>query len=128
MWGNDVPEEGLEEPISKSNSTELLKSLNVINNIDQQFNDLYDNIVVNLSNYNLHSSAVQKIEVKMLSDELQSLKNGKKAKDSDDIKDENVQSDIDFLLNNSNANILTLDEPLNLIENMNKEDKDSYER
>lgn len=106
MWGNDVPEEGLEEPISKSNSTELLKSLNIINNIDQQFNDLYDNIVVNLSNYNLHSSAVQKIEVKTLSDELQSLKNGKKAKDSDDIKDENVQSDIDFLLNNSNANIL----------------------
>lgn len=106
MWGNDVPEEGLEEPVSKSNSTELLKSLDIINNIDQQFNDLYDNIVVNLSNYNLHSSAVQKIEVKTLSDELQSLKNGKKAKDSDDIKDENVQSDIDFLLNNSNANIL----------------------
>ena len=32
------------------------------------------------------------------------------------------------LIDNSNANILTLDEPLNLIENMNKEDKDSYER
>lgn len=32
------------------------------------------------------------------------------------------------LIDNSNANILSLDEPLNLIENMNKEDKDSYER
>ena len=106
MWGNDVPDEGLEAPVSKSNSTELLKTLDVLNNIDQQFNDLYDNIVVNLSNYNLHSSAVQKIEVKTLTDELQSLKNGKKANESTDIVDENVQSDIDFLLNNSNANIL----------------------
>ena len=106
MWGNDVPDEGLEAPVSKSNSTELLKTLGVLNNIDQQFNDLYDNIVVNLSNYNLHSSAVQKIEVKTLTDELQSLKNGKKANESTDIVDENVQSDIDFLLNNSNANIL----------------------
>ncbi len=107
MWGNDVPEEGLEAaPAPVSNSTELLKSLNVLNNIDQQFNDLYDNIVVNLSNYNLHSSSVQKIEVKTLTDELQSLKNGKKANESEDIVDENVQSDIDFLLNNSNANIL----------------------
>ena len=106
MWGNDVPDEGLEAPVSKSNSTELLKTLDVLNNIDQQFNDLYDNIVVNLSNYNLHSSAVQKIEAKTLTDELQSLKNGKKANESTDIVDENVQSDIDFLLNNSNANIL----------------------
>ena len=106
MWGNDVPDEGLEAPVSKSNSTELLKTLGVLNNIDQQFNDLYDNIVVNLSNYNLHSSAVQKIEVKTLTDELQSLKSGKKANESTDIVDENVQSDIDFLLNNSNANIL----------------------
>ena len=32
------------------------------------------------------------------------------------------------LIDNSNANILSLDEPLNLIENMNKQDKDSYER
>ena len=32
------------------------------------------------------------------------------------------------LIDKSNANILSLDEPLNLIENMNKEDKDSYER
>ena len=100
MWGNDVQDEGLEAPVSKSNSTELLKTLGVLNNIDQQFNDLYDNIVVNLSNYNLHSSAVQKIEVKNLTDELQSLKSGKKANESTDIVDENVQSDIDFLLNN----------------------------
>ena len=32
------------------------------------------------------------------------------------------------LIDNSNENILSLDEPLNLIENMNNEDKDSYER
>ena len=32
------------------------------------------------------------------------------------------------LIDNSNANILSLDEPLNLIENMNKGDKDFYER
>ena len=32
------------------------------------------------------------------------------------------------LIDKSNANILSLDEQLNLIENMNKEDKDSYER
>ena len=106
MWGDDSQLDGATTPMPQQGTTELLKSLDIMNDVSKQFDDLYDNIVVNLSNYNLHSSSVQRIEVSDLSNELQSLKNGKKAKESDDIQDENVQKDIDFLLNNSNTNIL----------------------
>lgn len=112
MWGSPSPSENelgeVQQPTS--NSTELLKSLDVLNDIDTKFNDLYDNIVVNLNNYNLHSSAVQKIEVKELTDALNakraSIKSEESGLDYDDNSDANVKKDIEHLLNNSNTGIL----------------------
>ena len=84
MWGSPSPSENelgdVQQPTS--NSTELLKSLDVLNDIDTKFNDLYDNIVVNLNNYNLHSSAVQKIEVKELTDALNAKRASIKSEES----------------------------------------------
>ena len=112
MWGSPSPSENelgeVQQPTS--NSTELLKSLDVLNDIDTKFNDLYDNIVVNLNNYNLHSSAVQKIEVKELTDALNakraSIKSEESGLDYEDNSDANVKKDIEHLLNNSNTGIL----------------------
>ena len=115
MWGNpNAGDDGLgmdvaAAPTSNSNPTELLKSLDVLNDIDRKFNDLYDNIVVNLNNFNLHSSAVQKIEVKELTDALNTMRANSKTDEYGSL-DEDISSstkkDIDHLLNNSNSSIL----------------------
>ena len=110
MWGNPNEQDdglGLEQPpVSNSNPTELLKSLDILNDIDGKFNDLYDNIVVNLNNFNLHSSAIQKIEVKELTDTLNSMRTSSKSEEFDDLEGTSVKKDIDHLLNNSNSSIL----------------------
>ena len=110
MWGNPNEQDdglGLEQPpVSTSNPTELLKSLDILNDIDGKFNDLYDNIVVNLNNFNLHSSAMQKIEVKELTDTLNSMRTSSKSEEFDDLEGTSVKKDIDHLLNNSNSSIL----------------------
>ena len=110
MWGNPNEQDdglGLEQPpVSNSNPTELLKSLDILNDIDGKFNDLYDNIVVNLNNFNLHSSAMQKIEVKELTDTLNSMRTSSKSEEFDDLEGTSVKKDIDHLLNNSNSSIL----------------------
>lgn len=109
MWGQDENDMGMEaeqQPASNSNPTQLLKSLNVLNKIGKQFDDLYDNIVVNLNNYNLHSAAIQRIEVKDLSDSLNSMRTQSKTEEYEGL-DSDVKKDIDHLLNNSNSNILS---------------------
>ena len=109
MWGQDENDMGMgeeQQPASNSNPTQLLKSLNVLNKIGKQFDDLYDNIVVNLNNYNLHSAAIQRIEVKDLTDSLNSMRTQSKTEEYEGL-DSDVKKDIDHLLNNSNSNILS---------------------
>ena len=90
------------QPQQTSNDVKILQSLDSLNKIDQKFNDLYDNIVVNLNNYNLHSSAVQRIEIKDLADTLKSIKKDELTT----ISKENIEDDVNHLLNSSNNNIL----------------------
>jgi hypothetical protein len=100
MWGAQEEETGQEE--QPQNAASMLEPIKVLDKIDLKFNDIYDNIIGNLSTYNLHSSKIQSLEI-------QDLSRNMSKKEKDDILSDTEQNkaDLEHLLNTSDSSLLS---------------------
>jgi hypothetical protein len=103
MWGQN--EQQPEEEVATSNSAQsILEPVKVLTDLDDKFNDLYNNIVGNLNTYNTYSSKMQSIEVQELSKQLYQKRTD--AQEDDRPEDEKVDEDIKKLLGAADSDIL----------------------
>jgi len=104
MWGQEEQgqeqQEQVEQPVTGQS---IIAPAKVLSELDDKFDDLYNNIVGNLNTYNTYSSKMQSIEVQEMSKQL----NAKRNDIPDEIpEDEEIDKDIKQLLNASNNDIL----------------------
>jgi len=89
MWGSDEQDSNEQQDNNTQQSgSDLLEPVKVLNDIDQKFNSLYNSVINNLNDYNLHSSKMQSIAIQDLSKSLNGLKTETVVSDgnSDEIK------------------------------------------
>jgi len=100
MWGSQEDTEQQEE--QPQNAASMLEPIKVIDQIDLKFNDIYDNIIGNLSSYTLHSSKIQSLEIQELSRNM-----SKKEKEEILSETEQNKDDLNHLLNTSDSSLLS---------------------
>ena len=93
MWGQDDTTDTTDttddtEDQSTSSAKSILAPVKILTDLDNKFDELYNNIVGNLNTYNTYSSKMQSIEVQELSKQLQSKRN-------DITDDESIEKKID---------------------------------
>lgn len=105
MWGQEEEQDvGTTEQSSTGKS--ILAPVKVLTDLDDQFGDLYNNIVGNLNTYNTYSSKMQNIEIQELSKQLQSKKDENTSVYDEIPEDQRIDEDIKKLLNSSSNDIL----------------------
>ncbi len=106
MWGNEKQEEEQQQPEEQQQTgSAIIAPVKALTDIDDQFTDLYNNIVGNLNTYNTYSSKMQSIEVQELSKQLGSKRTD--VPQYDELpEDQRIDEDIKKLLSSSENDIL----------------------
>jgi len=103
MWGKDNKNVAHK---STQDAKSIISSAKVLSDMDDKFEDLYNNIVSSLNTYDTYSSKIQNIEIQDLSKQLNNKRYD--VPDDEDLPDDiKTQNDVKHLLNSTNNDILS---------------------